>query len=307
MALDPELRTRIESLVRSHDYVLFMKGTRRMPQCGFSSSIVDVLDEYLSDYATVNILSDPQIRDGVKEYSEWPTIPQFFVKGEFVGGGDIVKELAASGELGKVLGAQRQELKIPTVVVTEAAAAMFRGALAEAPNDFVHFRVGPKGMYDLTLGPRGELDVEVPAGPITLLLDRGSARKADGLRIDYQKGPSGEGFRIDNPNVPTVKAMSSPELKAKLDAGEALVVWDVRTDAERAAAKLPFARHLNESGQAELEKMSKDTPLVFHCHHGMRSKQAADHFLSQGFTKVWNLTGGIDAWSQQVDSTIPRY
>src|SRR5687768_3053043 len=92
-------RERIDRLVKTHDVVLFMKGTRGAPQCGFSARVVDLLDEYVPDYETVNVLADPEIREGIKEYSSWPTIPQLYVRGNFVGGCDIVTEMGQSGEL----------------------------------------------------------------------------------------------------------------------------------------------------------------------------------------------------------------
>jgi monothiol glutaredoxin len=96
-------RNRIEEILKSHDVVLFMKGDRRAPQCGFSATVVQILDQLLDDYATVDVLEDPEIREGIKEYASWPTIPQLFVRGEFQGGCDIVREMYESGELEKLL------------------------------------------------------------------------------------------------------------------------------------------------------------------------------------------------------------
>lgn len=90
MALDPELRSELDQLTKDHRVVLFMKGTPRAPQCGFSARVVGILDDLLEDYRTIDVLSRPEIRNGIKEYSNWPTIPQLYVNGEFVGGCDIV-------------------------------------------------------------------------------------------------------------------------------------------------------------------------------------------------------------------------
>ena len=89
----------IEKAVKSNDVVLFMKGTPTFPQCGFSSVVVQVLDYLGVDYVSTNVLEDQDVREGIKAYSDWPTIPQLYVKGEFVGGCDIVKEMFESGEL----------------------------------------------------------------------------------------------------------------------------------------------------------------------------------------------------------------
>ncbi|MBO6884106.1 MAG: Grx4 family monothiol glutaredoxin [Marivita sp.] len=89
----------IEETVKSNDVVLYMKGTKTMPQCGFSSKVAGVLNYMGVEYADVNVLADENIRQGIKEYSDWPTIPQLYVKGEFVGGCDIITEMTLSGEL----------------------------------------------------------------------------------------------------------------------------------------------------------------------------------------------------------------
>ena len=96
-------RARIDEIVKGHKVVLFMKGDRQVPQCGFSATVVQILDELLPDYETVDVLQDPEIREGIKEYSSWPTIPQLYVNGEFQGGCDIVREMYASGELRDLL------------------------------------------------------------------------------------------------------------------------------------------------------------------------------------------------------------
>ena len=94
-----DAKTRIDETVKSNDVVLYMKGTKDMPQCGFSSRVAGVLNYIGVDYTDVNVLADEEIRAGIKDYSDWPTIPQLYVKGEFVGGCDIVREMYESGEL----------------------------------------------------------------------------------------------------------------------------------------------------------------------------------------------------------------
>lgn len=93
----------IKKTVTENDVVLYMKGTPVFPQCGFSSTVVQILDYVGTEYASVNVLEDPEIRQGIKDYNNWPTIPQVFVKGEFIGGCDIVKEMFETGELRTML------------------------------------------------------------------------------------------------------------------------------------------------------------------------------------------------------------
>ena len=98
-----DTKARIDEIVGSNDVVLFMKGTALFPQCGFSSRAIAILDHLGVGYETVDVLQDPEIRQGVKDYSDWPTVPQLYVKGEFVGGSDIMMEMYQAGELQQLL------------------------------------------------------------------------------------------------------------------------------------------------------------------------------------------------------------
>jgi monothiol glutaredoxin len=91
--------TRIEDDLKNSDIVLYMKGSPMFPQCGFSATVIEVLNHFKVNFEAFDVLQDPALREGVKEFSEWPTIPQLYVKGEFVGGCDIIREMAANGEL----------------------------------------------------------------------------------------------------------------------------------------------------------------------------------------------------------------
>ena len=97
--LDDVTRERIQTEVDANDVLLFMKGTPVFPQCGFSAAVIQVLSHLQVKFSSVNVLEDPDIRDGIKQYSDWPTIPQLYVKGEFVGGCDIIREMYETGEL----------------------------------------------------------------------------------------------------------------------------------------------------------------------------------------------------------------
>jgi monothiol glutaredoxin len=97
--MTPEVKTKIEQLLKQNKIMVFMKGSKLMPQCGFSNNVVQILNTLGVPYETVDILADSDIRQGIKEYSNWPTIPQIYLNGEFVGGSDIAIELYQSGEL----------------------------------------------------------------------------------------------------------------------------------------------------------------------------------------------------------------
>src|ERR1043166_8286227 len=142
MALDAQLKQKLDQIVTSDDVVLFMKGSRSFPQCGFSASVVNILNTLIPKYTTVNVLTDPDIRGGLKEYSDWPTFPQLFVKGEFVGGADIVKQMFESGDLEKKLGTLVAPAKAVNVTVSPRAAQELTAALKEGGDgDVIHLTI----------------------------------------------------------------------------------------------------------------------------------------------------------------------
>jgi len=97
--MDSDTRSRIDQLINSHSIMVFMKGTKLMPQCGFSNNVVQILNSLGMNFDTFDVLSDMEVRQAIKEYSNWPTIPQVYLKGEFLGGSDILVEMYNSGEL----------------------------------------------------------------------------------------------------------------------------------------------------------------------------------------------------------------
>jgi len=105
--MDAELKQRIQGMIDSQRVVLFMKGNKMFPQCGFSARVVQILKEAGADFKDVNVLTDPSVREGIKQFSDWPTIPQLYVAGQFIGGCDIVTELSEKGELQELLAAAR--------------------------------------------------------------------------------------------------------------------------------------------------------------------------------------------------------
>lgn len=306
MALSQALRDRISELIRTDPVVLFMKGTRFAPACGFSAAVVEVLDTLVANYTSVDVLADPELREGIKEFSAWPTIPQLYVRGEFVGGADIVREMHASGELRALLGTP--EVVPPRVHVSPRAAAVFREVLAEAgPEEAIRVRVSPRFEHDLAVEGRAPGDLEVEVEGVRLRFDPMSAARAEGLRIDYVERDGEAGFALDNPNAPPqVRPIEARELAARLARGE-VRLYDVRTPEEQAIAAIAGARLLDAATRAEILELDRSTPLVFFCHHGMRSQQAAEFFVARGFREVYNLRGGIDAWSREVDASVPRY
>ena len=308
MSLDDQTKDRIEALIRSNEILLFMKGDRQQPQCGFSARVIQMLDAVVPDYETVDVLSDPGIRDGIKEYSSWPTIPQLYIRGEFIGGCDIVTDLFSSGELHEKLGVPVPERVQPTVTVSPAAAENLRKHLERAPGRFLHLSIDAHHQASLGLGPKQGTEVIAESNGIEVLMDLMSAQKAEGVTIDYVENLGGGTFRVDIPGGPApVKQLTPGDVKKLQEQGTTFEFFDVRTPEEREIASISGTQLLDEATAKRIESLPKDTLLVFHCHHGGRSQAAAEHFRSRGFTNVHNLAGGIDAWSQEVDSSIPRY
>ena len=309
MSLDPALRSRIESIIASDRVVVFMKGSPDSPQCGFSAQVVGILGRLLPAYGHFDVLSDRDVREGIKEFSNWPTIPQLYIGGEFQGGCDIVKEMYASGELHQALGLEVAELTPPSVTVTDAAARLLREAMRQGGELHVAIDAGFK--HSLSLAPRAGHEIAATSNGITLLFDRDSAGRAQGLVVDAADSGGGrQALTVDNPNAPkgaTVNQLGVHELRAWMDAGAPLRLYDVRTPEEHRKARIAGATLVDAKVAAEIEQLPRDTRIVFHCHHGGRSQAAAEHFAALGFTNVHNLAGGIAAWSREIDPSVPTY
>lgn len=308
MSLDPVLRSRIDALLQQHPVVLFMKGSPQAPRCGFSAATAGVLNELLGDYASVDVLADAEIREGIKAYGNWPTIPQLYVKGELIGGADIVQSMYGSGELQKLFGLPEPDRTPPTLTISDAATQAIRDALADAgPETALQLSIDARFQAQFQLAEPDERLIRADANGIVIQMDAATAARARGIRIDWVDTPQGSGLAIDNPNAPApVKSMSVGELKSRLDAGDITLV-DVRPPEERAQAALKHAFQTFDDGVDALAHLPKDTALAFICHTGGRSARAAEHFRSIGFRTVFNVEGGIDAWSREVDATVPAY
>jgi monothiol glutaredoxin len=308
MSLDPVVRQRIATLLEIHPVVLFMKGTPNAPQCGFSARTVQALAAVgLEDYHAVDVLADAGIREGIKLYGNWPTIPQLYIRGELVGGSDIVGQMADSGELQSALGLPPPDRTPPTVEVTPAAIAMLRNAIEQAGEGIaVQVQVDPQYQARLQLVPADAKAIAATLDGVRLQFDLASARRASGLNIDWADDERGRGLLVTHPLAPKPVRELAPEAARDMLANGALTIVDVRPAEERALASLPHPHRTLDDGIDTIESLPKDAPIAFICHHGGRSAQAAQHFRGLGFREVYNVTGGIDAWAQ-LDPAIPRY
>ena len=306
MSLEESIRHELDELIASHPVVLFMKGTRQAPRCGFSARVVAILDEVLDEYATFDVLARPDIREAIKEYSDWPTIPQLYVRGQFVGGCDIVQEMVRAAELEQALGVERPQVRPPEVHISDAAAEGLREAAAGLDGEVIRLTISRHFQPDLAVGPAEPGDFEVTANGVALSVERFSAARANGVHIDFVRTGMSSSFTVDNPNDPRrVQQLGPRELKDWMDQGVRFELRDVRAAAERARASIPGSVPLGS--QEGFKRLSKDVPVVLYCHLGTRSEEVARRFRAAGFTRVYNLRGGVDAWSIEVDDSVPRY
>lgn len=298
---------RIDALLHQHPVVLFMKGTRQAPQCGFSAATIGVLNELLPDYHTVNVLADEEIRQGIKEYGNWPTIPQLYVKRELIGGADIVQSMHGAGQLHELFGLPAPDRTPPTITITDAAADAIRNGMGDAADAALHLHIDARFQPRFSLEPASGSEIAAHASGIVVLFDLASAARAKNIVIDWVETVQGSGLSINNPNAPQpVHKLSVTALKNRLDKN-AITVIDVRPPQDRALAPFAAAQVLDESSESRLLALDKDTPLAFLCHHGNSSRNAAEYFREQGFRHVFNVEGGVDAWSNEIDPSLPRY
>lgn len=303
-----DVQQRISDLVHQNRVVLFMKGTAQFPMCGFSGRAVQILKACgVDDLKTVNVLEDEEIRQGIKNFANWPTIPQLYVGGELIGGADIVAGMANSGELHELLGLPKPDRSPPPLTITDAAAAAMRAGLADSAGAALHLSIDARFQAQFFLREAEGHEIRASANGIDILMDLNTAQRARGIVIDWVDTVQGSGLSITNPNAPpTVQPLDVQGLRERLARGDIRVI-DVRPAADRAQAPFAAAEVLDEDSLARLSALPKDQPLAFLCHHGNSSRSAAEHFRGLGFRQVFNVEGGIDAWSRLIDPSIPRY
>lgn len=297
MSLDSAVREQIESQIASHRVVLYMKGTPKMPQCGFSAKTAGILDQLLEgDYASYNVLEDESIREGIKAYGDWPTIPQLYIDGELVGGNDIIGEMFNTGELHEMFGLDKPDRTPPEITITEKAAGKIREFLEAYPGNHLHFAIDSGWDAQFQVGPKQGTEIETESNGITVLMDLASAQRARGATVDWVETVSGEGLKLDLPGAPApVKQMTPAELQERMNSGENIRVVDVRNETDRAEKPLEFAEPLDADLMAQLKDGDPNQPLVFVCNIGQTSQQYAEHYRKQGYTQVYNLEGGAQA------------
>jgi len=249
---------RLSAFVEQSTVFALVKGTPNQPMCGFSDGVMRILNTLGAPYATFNVLADPEIRSGAKTWDAnggWPTFPQIYVGGEFVGGFDIVEELYQKGEL--------QDL------VREAVEAK-----------------GPGPVH----GDESDVPTEDTSGHPT---------PASSIDVPESARASGDG-------VEDVQEISPK--KVNLMGKDHFVLLDVRETDEYEHTHIEGAQLVPMPTIGErVDDLPKDANILCICRSGGRSRRVADFLVSRGFRHVFNLTGGTNAWSEQVDDSVLKY
>jgi len=305
MALDSETRGIIDKVLAENKVVLFMKGTPAQPQCGFSATTISTLNMLIPDFMTVNVLDYPEIREGIKEYANWPTIPQLYVDGELLGGCDIVQDMMKNGELADALDVEVPSVDTPSIKISDEGVAAMKSAVASHPDARLHLQIAADWTHQISMDPNSDGAVRAQVGEIELHMDPWTAARADGLNMILDEDLTGTRFVFDNPNAPPpVNQMTVHVLKKKMDDGEDLVLIDVRGEDERENGKIDGSHAWNDDCMQMVEGLPKDAEIIIHCHLGGRSQALADALRRRGYTNLHNVTGGIKAWSEDIDPTL---
>ncbi|KAA3641193.1 MAG: Grx4 family monothiol glutaredoxin [Proteobacteria bacterium] len=299
--MDQSIKQKIEKLIQSDKVFLFMKGNPQTPMCGFSGNTVKMLKDLLGDdYGTFNVLEDNDIREGIKLYSDWPTIPQLYINQEFVGGNDIISEMFNTGELHELLDLKKPDRTPPHMTISNEALAHIKEGMKDAGNHKLFLSIDDEFNTRFSLDTPKGYEVVAKIGDLAIYMDIGTAERAQNIEISWLEELQGSGLRIKNPNEPpAVQELTAAELQDWFDTKTAdnPRIYDVRAEDKVAEGTLPGAQRLDKQAIEQIESLDKSTPLVFLCQVGQSSMAAAEYFRKKGFTKVFNLSGGYDAWN----------
>lgn len=290
---------RIEKMLDENPVFLFMKGTPQTPMCGFSSNTVKILKDMIGDeFGSFNVLEDPEIRDGIKAYGQWPTIPQLYINKELIGGNDIISEMFNTGELHELLNIAQPDRTPPEISITDEALNHIKEGLKDMGSHQLFLSVDEDFNTRFSLEMPKGYEVVADVGDLKVYMDIGTAKRAAGVEISWLDELQGSGLRIKNPNEPpAVQELTVSELQDWFATEiENPKVYDVRSVDKFAEGTVDHAVRLDKQTISEIESMDKETPLVFVCQIGQSSMSAAEFFRKKGFTKVFNLTGGYNSW-----------
>lgn len=237
---------------------------------------------------------DPLFAEHVRDPKVRAHFPLLCVRGQLIGGLPVVSAMESLGKLQELLELDPARL-VPRIALSVAAAEQLAPAITEE-DPCVRLVIGPTFEHELALDREGPSDVVVELGALKFVLDAESASRADGLSIDWIDDGTTRGFRMDNPSRPEpVESVQLDWLASAKDRYPRLWVIDARTAAEFGVSHLDAARHLDSALIDELERLARDTPLLFYCTNGLRSKTAAERYREAGYLRVFWLAGGLNS------------
>jgi len=299
--MNDQTTQRIEQMLDENPVFLFMKGNPQTPMCGFSSNTVKILKDLIGDgFSSFNVLEDPDIREGIKTYGQWPTIPQLYVNKELVGGNDIISEMFNTGELHELLNLTQPDRTPPKISITDDALNHIKEGLKDMGEHQLFLSVDDEYNTRFSLEMPKGYEVIADVGDLKVFMDIGTAKRSNGVEISWVDELQGSGLRIKNPNEPpAVQDLSVSELQDWfVSEVENPHIFDVRSADQIADGTVDHAVRLDKTAIESIEEMDKQTPLIFVCQVGQSSMSAAEFFRKKGFTKVFNLTGGYNAWNE---------
>jgi len=296
--MNEQTRQTIEDLVNNNNCVLFMKGNPKQPQCGFSSNTVKILHDLVGDdFAYCNVLEDQNIREGIKEYGNWPTIPQLYINKELVGGNDIVTEMFNTGELQSMLNLPQPERKAAKITITQQAKENIMSGIENIGSNVLMLSIDSQFNTRFSIEEPKGYEVVSEIDDIKIYMDIGTVKRADGIEIDWVDDLNGAGLVIKNPNEPKpVKQITVQDLQKGMESNQYQYIYDVRSETDFLNNSIPGSKRLDKQNMQIIEELAKDTPLVFVCHVGNTSQGACEFYRKKGYTNVNNLVGGISSW-----------
>lgn len=311
---------KVKEIVESEPLVVFAKGTKEAPRCGFSARAIDIVKSLGKPFTVVDILADPTIRPALVAFSDFPTSPQLFVKGELVGGSDIVQELYQAGELQRQVYAAFGEEWTDEAAgeapfeVTPPALEKLK-SFRESKDEFVRVDItimGSERNHALSLETKAlPTDLRWTIDGLGFAVDPKIRGEFDKLKIDWVDNNGSQGFAvtdIGDPPKPAVPATVSPDEALALvedgKDGDGGKVWlvDVREESEwktghaAEAILLPMSKFEQQVGEVGF---GKDDTILLYCASGGRSGMAVEQLRKQGFRKARNL-GGVANWKGEL-------
>ena len=293
--MNNDIQSKILKIIQDNKIILFMKGTKEKPQCGFSANAIKILDELIDDYHTINVLENPKIRKGIKEFSDWPTIPQLYIQEKFIGGCDIVQEMMNSGELLQILKIDiKVNNKIKIEINKEAQEKIKQFLNKFKRKNILRISVNAQYEHFLNIDDKKINDTCIDYNEFQVIMNKLSSSRANGLKITFHKKNNIEGFKIYNPNAPIKpKKITTLDLKNLLKSDKKYTLLDIRKKDEWNKSHLKEAILLCEKPKTFLKLLNKKDKIIIVCNFGNRSLIMAKKIIKLGFQNVYSLSGGI--------------